>query len=243
MHKWGEKMKKLFIITGILILTILTACSDDTENSSEMIDVTIESPSEVQANEKVTISASVTQGEEKVEDADEVMFEIRKSGQDEGEMVEGTHVGDGLYTIDTIFSDEGSYIVVAHVTARNMHNMPSKTVTVGENSQTVSNSVDEHNLDYATFDFENDGKTYAVNEEITLKTNVQYGNRTLSNAKVMFEIWQENDESSELIHATEQHHGESAAAKTFDKPGTYLVNIHVEKDDIHEHYQSKIIVE
>ncbi|WP_102027410.1 FixH family protein [Salirhabdus sp. Marseille-P4669] len=243
-------MKKALTFIVLPLLLFAVACSDESNNNektnkADMIEVLIDTPTEINANELVTIAATVSQGKDKITDADEVMFEIRKSGEDDAEMIEGTHNGDGIYSIEKKFEEEGHFIVVAHVTARNMHNMPRETIIVGDASQSVSGettSQHDHSKAYTTFDFQNANNIYQVNDEITLATTVKYGNKQLTGANVIFEVWQNDDSDHEFIQAEELDTGNYAANKTFDKAGAYNVTIHVEKDHIHEHQQSEFVV-
>src|SRR5690606_7948747 len=83
--------------------------------------------------EEIVLSATVTQGEEPVEDADEVVFEVWQSGhRDHGEMIEAAHTADGIYEADTVLEDEGLYFIQAHTTARRMHTMLKQEITVGD---------------------------------------------------------------------------------------------------------------
>lgn len=95
-----------------------------------MVEVVIETPETIKVNEEVVIKVLVTQGDEKVEDADKVEFEINKSGEETSEKIIGRHKGDGIYFITKTFQDVGEYSVIAHVTARDMYNMPKKEFTV-----------------------------------------------------------------------------------------------------------------
>ncbi|KAA0546622.1 hypothetical protein FZW96_15405 [Bacillus sp. BGMRC 2118] len=128
-------MKKVSLL--LLVVGILAGCSGEKEGHESghtsapmMIEVEILTPENVTADEEIKLSAEVTQGDETVEDANEVMFEVRASGQDKGEMIDAPHEGDGIYTAEKTFENEGTYIVIAHVTARDMHNMPSKEIVV-----------------------------------------------------------------------------------------------------------------
>lgn len=46
------------------------------------------------------------------------------------EKVLGEHLGNGVYVVTTTFQEAGNYFVIAHVTARDMHNMPKMEFTV-----------------------------------------------------------------------------------------------------------------
>jgi hypothetical protein len=131
--------KLLIILTLIAIAVIFAACSNKGNESHsgdevpEMVDVQINIGSEnLQPGKEAVIQAVVTQGEEKVEDADEVLFEVWRDGQEEHEELEGQHEGDGVYSISQSFEKPGIYYVIAHVTARDMHTMPKKEFVVGD---------------------------------------------------------------------------------------------------------------
>lgn len=127
-------MKKMILIALSLLLA---ACGSDNANSGEangMIEelvVEIQTPEQVEAGEKFALIAKVTQGEEAVEDAEEVIFEVWESGSPkDSEMIEAKHVGDGIYEAETSL-DEGMYFTYAHTTARKLHAMPKHQITAG----------------------------------------------------------------------------------------------------------------
>lgn len=129
-------MKK--IIWAVLPFLLLTACGSDDAgsagagNSLEEVKVDITTAEQAEPAEEIVLSATVTQGEEPVEDADEVVFEVWQSGhRDVGEMIEAEHTADGIYEADTVLEDEGLYFIQAHTTARRMHTMPKQEITVG----------------------------------------------------------------------------------------------------------------
>jgi hypothetical protein len=129
-------MRKLLL--GILLLFgMLTGCSNQSDTTPgkepQMVDVAIKFvPEKINPNEEAKIEAVVTQGKDKVSDANEVKFEIWKTGQDQHEMIEGKNEGKGVYSVKKTFSESGNYFVTAHVTARNLHTMPNKEFTVGK---------------------------------------------------------------------------------------------------------------
>ncbi|MCM3669002.1 FixH family protein [Mesobacillus maritimus] len=128
-------MKKVFLL-AFCILFVLTGCSEEEQPSEipELLEVEIRTPETINVNEEVIIEALVTQGDEKVDDATTVEFEIWKSGEEEHEKVEGENKGNGIYSITRTFQEEGEYSVISHVTARDMHNMPKKEFTVTSNT-------------------------------------------------------------------------------------------------------------
>ncbi|NDI36150.1 FixH family protein [Chengkuizengella sediminis] len=147
------------LISILILLTIvLTGCSNGSSESETHIDMkSMDNPMEeslsplqvelktdsenVEVGSEVTFEAVVSQNNESVEDASEVKFEIRMNGKEESEMVQGQHQGDGVYSIQKTFNQEGIYTIISHVTARDMHNMPSLVLKVGQVE--MSHSIDE----------------------------------------------------------------------------------------------------
>lgn len=127
-------MKKMIVIALSLLLAACGSGNADSGEVGGMIEelvVEIQTPEQVEAAEKVALIAKVTQGEEAVEDADEVVFEVWESGSPtDSEMIEAKHVGDGMYEAETTF-DEGLYFAYAHTTARKLHAMPKHQITAG----------------------------------------------------------------------------------------------------------------
>lgn len=131
-----------FVGLLLLVSMVLVGCGDNADNNhgghgglptGSMIEVAVSiEPQSAQAGQEVLLQAGVTQDADKVEDADEVMFEVRRSGVDESAMILGEHTGDGIYTVPYVFPDAATYFVTAHVTARGMHNMPTLEVDVAE---------------------------------------------------------------------------------------------------------------
>lgn len=129
-------MKKLIGLAMLLLL--LAACGSEeadsagTGNSLEEIVVDINTPQTAEVAEEVVLSVTVTQGDEAVEDADEVVYEIWESGhRDSGEMIEAEHTEAGVYEAETVFEEEGLYYMQAHTSARRLHVMPKQEITVG----------------------------------------------------------------------------------------------------------------
>jgi hypothetical protein len=133
-------MKKLVIVfISVLVLSLMASCSNQHENHSEQpkmldVDLTV-NPEKGEINEPITFSAKVTQGKEKVNDADEVLFEIWRSKDEKHEKVEIKNPKNGIYSLKKAFQQEGTYYIISHVTARDMHNMPKKEFIVGKPSE------------------------------------------------------------------------------------------------------------
>lgn len=87
-------------------------------------------PEQAESGKPVTILATVTQGDEKVDDADEVVFEIWRDDEQQHEKLDGTPENNGVYSVSKTFEHPGLYNVIAHVTARDMHTMPLEKITV-----------------------------------------------------------------------------------------------------------------
>jgi hypothetical protein len=118
---------------------MFVGCSNKTTDDPELpelIEVTVETtPTTLTVKEVIRIEAKVTQGEEVVKDADEMKFEIWKDGQtdDQHEKISGKLDKEkGVYYIEKAFDEPGHYHVIAHVTARDMHNMPKVQLEVSE---------------------------------------------------------------------------------------------------------------
>lgn len=257
-------MKKA-IIAFILLISIMAGCAtqkdQDQQNGSnqslEIIEVTIQTPETINPNEEVTIQALVTQGSDKVGDANEVKFEIWKDGQEEHEMIKGQNDGKGIYSTKKTFTDNGKYYVIAHVTARSMHAMPKKEFIVGtleehehegtEEGHAVHEGNEEghakheeghgHHNASVEIDMALD-ESYLINKETTLKTTIKHEGIPLQGAKVRYEVISHDDSNNvEWIDAKEDGDGIYTALTTFKEKGTYHVQIHVNKDEneIHEH--------
>ncbi|OLN23814.1 hypothetical protein BTO30_02385 [Domibacillus antri] len=130
-------MKKWMAVLFMMLVFVLAACGEEKVNEEtpaklEPIEAKLTVPETAALNEKVTISTTVRQNGEAVDDADEVKYEIWKDGaKEEGEMIEAEAKGDGVYSIQKAFDEEAVYYVQVHVTARGLHTMPKSPVAVG----------------------------------------------------------------------------------------------------------------
>lgn len=124
-----------FSITAMM----LTGCGAEEESHTnheettfQEIVVQIQTAEQLPVGEEVVLSAKVSQGEEAVDDADKVEFEVWESGlRDEGKMIEGKLTKDGVYEANHTFDHDGVYYMYAHTTARGLHTMPKQKLTVG----------------------------------------------------------------------------------------------------------------
>jgi hypothetical protein len=154
----ANKVKKLtLLMVSVLLLMVLASCNNETSSNQEPRMVNVElsaSPKTGKINEPMTFEAKVTQGKEKVNDADEVVFEIWRSKDEKHEKFEIKHPRNGIYSLKKSFQQEGTYYIVSHVTARGIHNMPKKEFIVGTPSEpedtNTNNSMDGMNMDKQT---------------------------------------------------------------------------------------------
>ncbi|KIQ94951.1 hypothetical protein LH47_00916 [Anoxybacillus thermarum] len=123
-------MKKWFLLFSFILLVVAGCASKAEEEELAYLDVKMAVEEKLPANQEVELACLVTYGDEKVTDASEVKFEVWKHGTEDRQMIEGKHAGDGKYVANYTFATKGTYSVVAHVTAKNMHNMPKIDVVV-----------------------------------------------------------------------------------------------------------------
>lgn len=128
---------KRFVWLGLPFL-LLAACGTGTADSPgagdpiEEVMVAFNTETQTDPAEEIVLSVTVTQGDEAVEDADEVIYEVWESGdRDNSEMIPAEHTKDGFYEAKTSFEEEGLYYMQAHTTARSLHVMPKQEITVG----------------------------------------------------------------------------------------------------------------
>lgn len=130
-------MKKFwFALAATAVITV--GCNSEEIPTNEdttdlqIVEVEITTDEKLNPNEPVLLEALVTQGDEFVNDADNVTFEVWESGlREHGEMVDGVFTQDGKYSVEYTFDHDGVYFVFAHTNARGLHIMPKKQLTVG----------------------------------------------------------------------------------------------------------------
>lgn len=256
-------MKRFLAIGSILTILILGACGTTEKNKDhgatssdevpEIVEVELTVPETALAGEAVTFTANVTQGEEMVEDADEVKFEVLNLSSGEKEMIEASLNKDKLYSIDYTFKVNGTYDITSHVTARSMHTMPTKQISItggetasepdsAETEEHAANGEDgDHHGGGAIIDF-NEGTT-TVGEAVMLETNVSLSDVPLEGARVQYDIVRSDAEHHTWLEAPEEKAGVYQTEFTFTETGTYNIEVHVTKgDDIHEHVKKTYTV-
>ncbi len=128
----------IFFIMSILVVVVLSACGGDesSDPADELLALEVDFivPEQVDVGETVELLAEVTYGEELETDA-VVRFEIWEQEDEEREnsiMLEAENNGDGTYTAEHTFDQEGIYEMYAHTDANNLHTMPKKQIIVGD---------------------------------------------------------------------------------------------------------------
>lgn len=251
MEEWKLK-RNLGVLLLILIIGLLAACGNNDKNEDKdqateelkPLEVEFIVPEKADVGEKIQLKAVVTYGDEKVKDADEMNFEYWESGNDEDKTkVESTNNEDGSYTAEVTFDHDGVYEIYAHTTARDLHTMPKKSITIG-----VGASADheaEHQEHAEGHDHgHNEGlsmhfmkpEDIKANQEIELAVHLQLDNEPLTNARVRYEIYKEGSEKHDWVNTEETASGEYKASYSFTQDGTHTIVIHVEDNNgLHEH--------
>lgn len=249
---------KLMIIMMILIVTLLAACNNETDNQDEqdeqeieepkMLEVEFELPEKADVGETVELKAIVTYGDEKVKDADEVEFEYWEQGnEDDSTFIESTNNEDGTYIAEVTFEKDGVYEIYAHTTARDLHTMPKKAITIGEGDSVEHHEEHEegheHNHSEGLATHFVQPEDVKVNQEIDLIVHLQMDNQPLEEARVRFQINSDGAEKADWLEAEETIPGEYTSLHSFEKDGTYTITIHIEDNEgLHEHVEQQIQV-
>ncbi|MFE8695838.1 FixH family protein [Cytobacillus sp. FJAT-53684] len=134
--------KLLFILFLLGTVLFVAACSSESKEEEVAfleVDLTI-NPEKAEVNEPVTFEAKVTYGDEKVTDAEDVNFEIWRANDEHHEKVVVEHAEDGIYRLEKSFTEEGTYYIYSHVTAKSMHSMPKKEFIIGQPSEPEEDS-------------------------------------------------------------------------------------------------------
>lgn len=256
-------MKKRYLaISTALIALLATGCGqNDTEtNANEgeevvmvpiSVDLTV--PETGKAGVAVQLAAAVTQGDEKVTDANEVEYEIWEDGKKEDSWkVKSDQKTDGVYEAEAEFEHDGVYHVQVHVTARDMHTMPMKEITIGAgaldseaNTQAVGEESHDHHEAAEGFSMHfMEQENVKVNESAMMTVHLQQDENPLEKARVRLEIVV-NDQKDEAkwVPLTEKKPGEYQGEMTFETAGSASVTVHVENDKgLHEHETYEITI-
>lgn len=229
----------MFVMMGILV-----ACGSEEENkviteSPEleqlMVDLTV--TNEVEVGEAVDLSALVTIGDRKIDEADEVVYEIWEEGKkSESIMLDSENEGEGIYTAETSFDHDGTFHIQVHVTAEVQHAMPVEVVIVGDGGEYEEDEAHDYHTEGFAMDFMKPTNVH-VGEENALLVHIKLNDSMLAGLDVRYEISHEADpDHHDWVDAAEGNSGEYGATYTFEEAGNYTVAIHVEDDEeLHEH--------
>lgn len=233
-------MRKYFLLLIVALLT-LAACGNK-EEEVHFLEVEFEVPEHIEVGETLELKAIVSYGGELVKDADEVKFEVwEKNDRENAVFYDGINNKDGSYTYEVTFDKDGIFEMYAHTTARDQHTMPLREIVVGEGGD----YDDEEESGFHTEGFDMhfmEVESAKAGEEVSLVVHVMLEEEHLADAKVRYEIWQSDSEERDWVDADEEGH-EYKASYTFTEAGTYEIQIHVEKDELHEHAIYTIDVE
>ena len=139
-----KNMRLVFL--SFLCVLVMASCSTQTDKQSstpKMLDVNLSiTPKKSEINQPITFKALVTQGDEKVNDADKVTFEIWRSMDPNHEKIDINKGKEGVYSFTKTFQQDGTYYIISHVTARGMHNMPKTEFVIGQPSEKENSKTD-----------------------------------------------------------------------------------------------------
>ena len=249
--------RSILILFLVFILGVLAACNNDTDKTEEteelkMLEVNFEVAEKADIGETVELNAIVTYGEEIVTDADEVTFEYWEQGNEEDStMIEAKNNEDGTYTAQVSFDSAGVYEMYAHTTARDLHTMPKKSITIGESGN--FKSEDQHHHDGEAHEHSGHGEDVdmhfmkpedvQVNDEKELTVHLQTNDELLEDARVRYEIVHDSSDIHEWVDTEETASGEYTNFYSFTEEGMYNIVIHVENDEgLHEHVEEQVEV-
>lgn len=236
-------MKKFYLCA--ILLFVLTGCQktekpEDKEVSNiipDTMEATIAVKGTLVSGKEVILETTVKEGSQLINEAGEVLFEVRKSGQDKREMLEAKNTGSGTYQVMHTFEKEGKYHVIAHVTAKGQHVMPEKEVVIKDNE---SEGTSVHPRADVLIEFNSNPVT--AGNSSTFEANVHMDGKPLTDADVHFEVWKEGSDESHFTSAKEGAKGTYLNKVSFDEAGSYKIQVHVEKEDVHEHQLQTIQV-
>ncbi|MBS4171972.1 FixH family protein [Bacillus sp. FJAT-49736] len=129
--------RKIFIGFFIcLTVIVLSACGSNQSNTYDKkvpveLTVALKVPDKANVNDKVSLQALVTQGKEKVKDADEVKYQIWEGDNiNNSKYINAKNDKNGNYTAEAMFDHSGTYQIQVHVTARGQHVMPKAKIII-----------------------------------------------------------------------------------------------------------------
>lgn len=236
-------MKKVWgLILSVFLVGVLAACGETEEKEviteapelePLLVDLTV--TNDVEVGETVEMSALVTIGERKIDDASEVVYEVWEEGKkSDSVMIDSVNEKDGIYTAETSFDHDGLFHIQVHVTAEAQHNMPVEQVTVGDGGEYEETSGHDYHTEGFAMHFMKPTNVEAGAEKALL-VHIELDETPLEEAKVRYEISRESSEQHDWVDTKENAAGEYEAKYTFEEAEDYTIIIHVENDELHEH--------
>lgn len=227
----------------------LVACTQKDEpitNVTELEPLLVELTvtNEVEVGETVNMSSLVTMGDKKIDDADEVVYEVWEEGKkSESVMIDSVNEKEGVYTAETSFDHDGLFHIQVHVTAKGLHTMPVEQVIVGSGGEYEESSGQDYHTEGFSMHFMKPIDVTA-GEEKELIVHTELDELPLEQLNVRYEIWHEgNPDQHDWVNAEETNTGEYTALYTFEEAEQYTIVIHVEDDEeLHEHEEHIIEV-
>lgn len=135
-------MRKLTIMfmTSFLFFFV-SACQNPSslqehglQGKEEFIDVSVQlNPEEIKAGVSFSLQLHITQLENDINHADDVRIDVWKEGEESKKTTyEATFDGKGMYIVDILLEESGSYKMMYHVSAKEQHVMNEVPFTVQE---------------------------------------------------------------------------------------------------------------
>ncbi|AXI10082.1 hypothetical protein CUC15_14590 [Oceanobacillus zhaokaii] len=249
-------MSKIFKTLIFILLLAMTSSCQNTDTSTNFgepphLSVDFVVPDSANTGDTIELIATVTYNGKIVNDADKITFEMWQEGRKEDStMIESVNNGDGSYTAEMTFQQDGIYNIYAHVTAKDLHSMPQKSITVGksvndesENEEVSKDHNHEASNEKFSMHFTNPGEVN-LTEMTKIMVHLQMNEKPLEKAMVRYEIWNYAiSDTHYWIDAEELIPGEYTINYEFPKAGTYTIQVHVENNHgLHEHDTFKLKV-
>jgi len=250
------------MLGALLTIALLAACGQQSEkeeskasstDSTKPLSVDLQVPEKGEKNKTLQLKTIVKHKGKPVDDASDVQYEVWQDGAKEtSQMIQTKHEKGGIYTADHSFENNGKYTVQVHVTAHDLHTMPTSLITIGDvtiEKDASNNEGHHHGNDQAHKQAEDFSMHFMKsdqvkkNQETNLTVHLEKNAKPLEKAQVRYEIWKAEDEKHAWVDAKEGKPGEYASRFNFPKAGDYTVKVHVENDKgLHEHEENKLTV-
>ena len=110
-------MKKLSMLLLVLVIAMV-GCSKGNEQQSQDVKERLKCRKLLKQTNKPLLTCSLHKGIKKIKNADAVQIQVEKEGYINQEMIDAKHEGNGAYSTDYTFKDNGEYTITAHVTIK-----------------------------------------------------------------------------------------------------------------------------